>query len=146
MKREKRKITVKLNNKNHEINGVIDVKKNEKKRYFNIRKKKVYLNANDPFRSNYNLTDRVYCQHCGELITVGDYKIEILDNNKELICCPNAPECDGTIIDWIDKDLKEEQDKEYLDNIKKSGLTEEQYLKNIMERQNEILRSQNIID
>jgi len=32
---------------------------------------------------------------------VGDFKV-FLEDGEEFIYCPNAPECDGTIIDWMD--------------------------------------------
>ena len=74
---------------------------------------------------NYN--GDVECIHCGKIINMMDYKVEIsvppppsvkeIQNRKkaeklglppyhyssepkEYIVCPNAPECDGTIIDW----------------------------------------------
>jgi len=101
MSKEKRTTIVTLNNITYDINGVIDVKKRSGKRYFNIRKKQLFLDAKDPFKSKLKLIDRVFCMHCGETITVGDYKIELLDG-YEYICCPNAPKCSGTIIDWQD--------------------------------------------
>ena len=42
------------------------------------------------------------CIHCDEIIQVGNFKVQII-KNVEIICCPNAPLCDGTAIDWIKK-------------------------------------------
>jgi hypothetical protein len=62
--------------------------------------KEIYLKENYPFAEIPKLTDKVHCIHCQKNVIVGDYKVEI-QYNEEYICCPNAPECDGTIIDWI---------------------------------------------
>lgn len=63
--------------------------------------KKGYLKKNYPFNKTPKLTDKKYCIHCQEDIIVGDYKVEIVDGS-EFIVCPNAPKCDGTVIDWFD--------------------------------------------
>ncbi len=67
--------------------------------------KQKFLNENYPFGGPPELTDKFRCLHCGEVITVGDYKVyKEQGDNFFYICCPNAPKCDGTVIDWIDVD------------------------------------------
>jgi hypothetical protein len=68
-----------------------------------IKNKEIYLKQNYPFVDIPKLTDKKHCIHCNEDFIVGDYKVEIL-YNEEYIVCPNAPNCDGTIIDWLDID------------------------------------------
>lgn len=71
-----------------------------------VEDKQKFLNENDPIGLAPKLTDKFRCLHCGEVITVGDYKIFKEQGEDFLyICCPNAPECDGTIIDWIPVDV-----------------------------------------
>lgn len=65
-----------------------------------IKDKQKYLNDEYPFEDKPKLSDKVRCIHCGSIITVGDYKVFKIDWD-EYICCPNAPECNGTIIDWM---------------------------------------------
>jgi len=60
-----------------------------------------YFKKNYPFGGAPKLTDTKYCLHCGENFMVGDYKV-IVKNGHELIVCPNAPECDGDVMDWVD--------------------------------------------
>ncbi len=60
-----------------------------------------YFNNNYPFSDPPKLTEKRECLHCGETIIIGDFKV-FKDNSKnEYICCPNAPRCDGTVIDWM---------------------------------------------
>jgi len=66
-----------------------------------IKNKQQYLEDNYPFEEIPKLTDKKHCIHCDNDIIVGDFKV-FLDEGEEYICCPNAPECDGTIIDWVD--------------------------------------------
>lgn len=65
-----------------------------------IQDKQKYLNENHPTGEELVLTDKRECLHCGEVITVGDYKV-FKEDGIEYIYCPNAPECDGTVIDWM---------------------------------------------
>lgn len=68
-----------------------------------VEDKQEFLNKEYPFRHPPKLTDKFRCLHCGEVITVGDYKVFKEKGDDVLyICCPNAPECNGSIIDWID--------------------------------------------
>ena len=69
-----------------------------------IKDKAKFLRENYPFTDLPALTDLKECIHCGEIITVGDYKVYKMDPHSDMkfICCPNAPECNGTVIDWID--------------------------------------------
>lgn len=69
-----------------------------------IEDKQAYLKVNYPFEGVPELTDRKCCIHCDRIITVGDFKVFKEQDGFELICCPNAPECNGTLIDWIDLD------------------------------------------
>ena len=48
----------------------------------------------------YDLTDKRHCLHCRQDILVRDYKVEVEDG-IEYFVCPNAPECSGTVIDWV---------------------------------------------
>ena len=67
-----------------------------------IADKKKYLEDNYPFGGVPQLYEKRECLHCGKIITVGDYKVyRDEDDGFEYICCPHAPECDGTIIDWM---------------------------------------------
>ena len=65
--------------------------------------KQKYFDDNYPFEDKPKLSDKVRCIHCGSIITVGDYKVFNI-GWEEYIYCPNAPECDGTIIDWVSPD------------------------------------------
>ena len=65
-----------------------------------IKDKLKYLQENSPFEVP-KLTDKKHCIHCDKDIIVGDYKV-FVEDGEEYICCPNAPECNGTIIDWMD--------------------------------------------
>jgi hypothetical protein len=67
-----------------------------------IKNKQKYLMDNYPFEDTPKLTDRKRCLHCNEIITVGDFKVFKNEGGFEFICCPNAPDCNGTLIDWID--------------------------------------------
>jgi hypothetical protein len=46
------------------------------------------------------------CIHCNNIINVGDFKVFIDEAGEEYICCPHAPKCDGTVIDWFTLDNK----------------------------------------
>jgi len=69
-----------------------------------IQDKQAYLEENYPFREVPDLSDRKECIHCQQEIIVGEYKVFVDDTGFEFICCPNAPQCSGTLIDWIEKD------------------------------------------
>ncbi|MHC1775467.1 MAG: hypothetical protein AB9834_08650 [Lentimicrobium sp.] len=66
-----------------------------------ITNKQKYLEENYPFDGIPKLTDKVECIHCDSIITVGDFKVYKDETGFEFICCPNAPDCNGTVIDWI---------------------------------------------
>lgn len=68
-----------------------------------VKDKQKYLDENYPFTEIPELADRKKCIHCGSVIIVGNYKVFSDTKGNEYICCPNAPECDGTIIDWMDE-------------------------------------------
>jgi len=40
--------------------------------------------------------------HCDSVFEVKDYKVYKDKRGDEFIYCPNAPECNGTVIDWVD--------------------------------------------
>jgi hypothetical protein len=65
-----------------------------------IKDKASYLEEHYPFLEVPKLTDKKHCIHCGKNFVVGDYKVE-LSRGEEFIVCPNAPECDGTLLDWV---------------------------------------------
>ena len=65
-----------------------------------IKDKAGYLKEHYPFLGVPKLTDKKHCIHCGKDFIVGDYKVQI-ENNEEYIVCPNAPDCDGDVTDWI---------------------------------------------
>jgi len=67
-----------------------------------IPDKLTYLHENYPFADIPALTDTKRCIHCDSVITVGDYKVYKDETGFEYICCPNAPECNGSVIDWMD--------------------------------------------
>ncbi len=67
-----------------------------------IKDKQQYLNQHFPFVPVPKLTDRKICMQCDKEFTVGDYKVFKDVAGEESICCPNAPDCFGTAIDWID--------------------------------------------
>jgi hypothetical protein len=66
-----------------------------------IENKQAYFDENYPFSNQPKLTDKKRCIHCDNIITVGDFKVFKDKNGEEYICCPNSPDCDGTVIDWI---------------------------------------------
>lgn len=66
-----------------------------------IKDKQKYLQDNYPFEGVPEMTDKKHCIHCDNDIVVGDYKVYLI-NGEEYIYCPNAPECNGTVIDWIE--------------------------------------------
>jgi len=66
-----------------------------------IKDKQKYLNENYLFADTPKLTDKRECIHCGNIITVGDFKVFRDELGDEYIYCPNAPDCNGTIIDWF---------------------------------------------
>ncbi|UAY53208.1 hypothetical protein [Ferruginibacter albus] len=70
----------------------------------NIADKQKYLKDNYPFEPVPNISEKRRCLHCGIVFTISDYKVFKDIINGELIYCPDAPECDGTAIDWIDAD------------------------------------------
>ncbi len=67
-----------------------------------ISNKQAYLLENYPFTKTPALTDTKRCIHCNSVITVVDFKVYKDKSGDEFICCPNAPECNGTVIDWVD--------------------------------------------
>ncbi len=69
-----------------------------------IKDKQKYLEEHYPFDDLPKLTDKRRCIHCDSIFTVGNYKVYIDDFGDELIYCPIAPDCDGTVIDWMSID------------------------------------------
>ena len=69
-----------------------------------IKDKQKYLNKNYPFADVPKITDRQRCIHCNCVFTVGDFKVLKGRLGIEYICCPNFPNCSGTVIDWDDVD------------------------------------------
>lgn len=80
--------------------------RNGRREYLDIKDKQTYLNRHYPFENVPKLTDKKYCLHCEKDFEVKDYKVEksfnfTTERMEEYIVCPNAPECDGTVIDWM---------------------------------------------
>lgn len=71
-----------------------------------IEDKQKYLNENYPFANPPALTEMKECIHCGNVITVGDFKVFRDETGEEYICCPHTPNCDGTVIDWLPVNYK----------------------------------------
>jgi hypothetical protein len=67
-----------------------------------IKNKQQYLDHHYPFTDTPQLTDKKRCIHCNNIITVGDFKVFQGENGFEFICCPGAPDCNETVIDWVD--------------------------------------------
>lgn len=65
-----------------------------------ISNKQEYLDKKYPFSSIPSLRDKRYCMQCKNEIVVGEYKVFKDEQGKEIICCPNAPACNGTVMDW----------------------------------------------
>lgn len=66
--------------------------------------KQKYLNEHYPFKEIPEVTDKKRCIHCDTVFFVGYYKVFKNEAGEEFICCPNAPDCDGTVIDWFPAD------------------------------------------
>lgn len=69
-----------------------------------INDKQKYLDDNFPFEDVPKLTEKKRCIHCDTVFTVEDYKVFKDQTGDEFICCPNAPDCNGTVIDWFPVD------------------------------------------
>ncbi len=69
-----------------------------------IKDKQKYLEDNYPFKGVPKLADKKLRIHCEKIFTVGDYRVFKDRKGEEYICCPNAPECSGTVIDWVEPD------------------------------------------
>lgn len=67
-----------------------------------VQDKAAYLKENYPFYPIPKLTAHRLCIHCDKVILVGDFKVFVGHDRFEYICCPNAPQCSGTVIDWVD--------------------------------------------
>jgi ssDNA-binding Zn-finger/Zn-ribbon topoisomerase 1 len=74
--------------------------------YVDVFDKQKYLNDNYPFQNVPLIKEQRKCIHCDQIITVGDYKVFIDKKGNEFIVCPNSPDCDGTVIDWMSIDNK----------------------------------------
>jgi hypothetical protein len=77
--------------------------KTEKRKIIIPVDKEKFYKENTPLVIGFN--EKRKCIHCGKVINVKDYKVERIYGYDKvynyLIVCPNAPECDGTIIDWV---------------------------------------------
>ena len=67
-----------------------------------IADKQKYLEEHYLFEDTPSLNDTKRCIHCDTVFTVGDFKIFKDKRGNKFICCPNAPNCDGTVIDWLE--------------------------------------------
>jgi len=79
-----------------------------------IKDKQLYLNTHYPLVGVPKLTDRRFCIHCEQWFTVKDYRVQLeygfSGKKVKYIVCPNAPECDGTLLDWWDHDFEGNKD------------------------------------
>lgn len=69
-----------------------------------VADKQAFIDEEYPWEDKPQLTDKRRCLHCGQVITVGDYKVYQDETGEKYICCPNTPDCNGSIIDWVDTD------------------------------------------
>jgi hypothetical protein len=67
-----------------------------------ITDKEKYLKESYPFSDRPELTDKLKCIHCDRVFLVSDYKVFKDETGDEFICCPYTPDCNGTVIDWIE--------------------------------------------
>jgi hypothetical protein len=67
-----------------------------------IKDKQKYLNSNYPFEHPPKLTDKKCCMLCDRVFAVSEYKVFKDFVGSETICCPSAPDCAGTVIDWLE--------------------------------------------
>lgn len=67
-----------------------------------IKDRQKYLNDNYPFGHPPKISEKRCCIQCEKVFTVGYYKVFRDSVGEESICCPNAPECYVTVIDWIE--------------------------------------------
>ncbi|AYL96696.1 hypothetical protein [Mucilaginibacter celer] len=72
-----------------------------------VKAKGTYLKEHYPFEDVPKLSDKKLCIHCDKVFTVKDFKVFKDETGFEYICCPNALECDGTVIDWFSVDEEE---------------------------------------
>ena len=71
-----------------------------------IEDKQSFLEENYPFTPVVKLNEVFQCIHCQEVIRVVDFKAYRSEMDGSIfICCPNAPECNGTVIDWMPLDM-----------------------------------------
>ena len=68
-------------------------------KFLTLVNKQEYLKKYYPFSPVPKLTDKMICLECDEEITVADFKVKI-EEDREVIVCPNAPKCDGNVSDW----------------------------------------------
>lgn len=79
-------------------------------KFIEVTDKKDYLAEHYPFVGVPSLTDKRKCLHCDKIFTIGDFKVALqyhpfLKKELEFIVCPTAPDCDGTVIDWVQVDF-----------------------------------------
>lgn len=77
-----------------------------KEGFIEIQDKGKYLNDNYPFKNAPGLSEKRKCIHCDKIINVSDFKVYRDKRGFEFIVCPNSPECDGTVIDWMSTDVE----------------------------------------
>jgi hypothetical protein len=99
-----------------------------------IENKQEYLNNNNPRKAALDIDEKRRCFRCKEEINIREYKVyrqplesltaeqlfavkvaqtELFERAQQnggfdLICCPNAPGCTGTAIDWLPLNYKEQ--------------------------------------
>lgn len=75
-----------------------------------VSDKQKYLEDNYPFAEIPSLKEKKRCIHCNSIFTVEEFKVFKDYFGDEIISCPNAPECDGTAIDWFMIEDNEDSD------------------------------------
>ena len=71
-----------------------------------ITDKQAFLEEQYPFTPVPGLDEVYRCIHCIEVIRVRDFKVFKGRDGFLFICCPNAPACNGTVIDWMPLDME----------------------------------------
>ena len=81
--------------------------------FIKIQDKEKYLKEKFPLVPVPKLTDKFKCRRCGENFIAENLRV-LYKDGEEIICCPNAPTCNGEVFDWIRLELNQD----YWDGIK----------------------------
>lgn len=69
-----------------------------------ITDKVKYLKEHYPFQHIPDIESEMVCLDCDTVFKVRDYKVFKNVSGEEFICCPKAPDCEGTVVDWMPLD------------------------------------------